>query len=127
MNRKVLGRGINALLGDESGRPKGEELLEIDIDLIEPNGEQPRHRFPEESLEDLAQSIKANGLIQPIIVRRKGSQFQIVAGERRWRASQKLGLKKIPAIIKNIKDEKLLELALVAIKRRRDKSPNLPE
>ncbi len=113
MNRKVLGRGINALLGDESAKLNGEELLEVDIDLIEPNAAQPRTRFTEERLEDLAQSIKANGLIQPIIVRRKGLRFQIVAGERRWRAAQKLGLKKIPAIIKNIKDDKLLELALI--------------
>lgn len=113
MNRKVLGRGINALLGDETGKFKSEELLEIDVDLIEPNAEQPRTRFTEESLEDLAQSIKANGLIQPIIVRRKGGKFQIIAGERRWRASQRLGLQKIPAIVKSIKDEKLLELALI--------------
>ncbi len=113
MSRKALGRGINALLGDEKGKVNNEELLNVDLDLIEANAEQPRTRFTEESLEQLAQSIKANGLIQPIIVRRKGSRFEIVAGERRWRASQRLGLQKIPAVIKNIKDEKLLELALI--------------
>lgn len=113
MNRKALGRGINALLSDERNTFNGEELLNIDIDLIEPNTEQPRTRFTEDSLEELAQSIKANGLIQPIVVRRKNSKFEIVAGERRWRASQKIGLQKIPAIVKNIKDEKLLELALI--------------
>jgi ParB family chromosome partitioning protein len=113
MNRKALGRGIGALLGNENGKFTEEELLDIDIDLIEPNGEQPRKRFTEENLNDLAQSIKANGLIQPIVVRRKNSKFEIIAGERRWRASQKIGLSKIPAIVKKIADEKLLELALI--------------
>jgi len=113
MSRKVLGRGISALLNNEKGKVDNEELLNVDIDLIEPNAEQPRTRFTEDNLEDLAQSIKVNGLIQPIIVRRKNSKFEIIAGERRWRASQKLGLQKIPAIVKDIKDEKLLELALI--------------
>ncbi len=75
MNRKVLGRGLNALLGEETTQTNNGELLEIDIDLIEPNAEQPRTKFTEESLNDLAQSIKANGIVQPIIVRRKGSDF----------------------------------------------------
>ena len=113
MSRKALGRGISALLGEESDLSKGEELLEIDLDLIEPNSEQPRTRFEEESLNDLAQSIKINGIVQPIVVRRKGGKYEIVAGERRWRASQKAGLGKIPAIIKEIADSKLLELALI--------------
>lgn len=113
MSRKVLGRGINALLGNINANSKNEELLEIDLDLIEPNSEQPRSRFTEENLEELAQSIRANGIVQPIIVRRKDGKFQIVAGERRWRASQKAGLKKISSIIKEVEDEKLLELALI--------------
>lgn len=113
MNRKALGRGINALLGSEKGNSNNEELLEIDLDLIEPNSQQPRSKFTEENLEDLAQSIRANGIVQAIIVRRRGGKFQIVAGERRWRASQKAGLKKIPAIVKEVADEKLLELALI--------------
>ena len=113
MSRKVLGRGINALLGDEKANSKNEELLEIDLDLIEPNSQQPRAKFTEESLEELAQSIRANGIIQPIVVRRKGGKFQIVAGERRWRASQKAGLKKVPSIVKEVADEKLLEFALI--------------
>ena len=113
MSRKVLGRGISALLSNDKGTVDNEEFLNVDVDLIEPNTEQPRTRFTEDSLEELAQSIKANGLIQPIIVRRKNSRFEIIAGERRWRAAQRLGLQKIPAIVKNIKDEKLLELALI--------------
>lgn len=113
MNRKVLGRGLNALLGEETTQGKNGELLEIDLDLIEPNAEQPRTKFTEESLSDLAQSIKTNGIVQPIIVRRKGSIFELIAGERRWRAAKKVGLKKITAVVKTVANEKLLELALI--------------
>ena len=113
MSRKVLGRGLSALLGEETSENNEDELIEIDLDLIKPNGEQPRTRFEEEALADLAQSIKVNGIVQPIIVRKKDGKYEIVAGERRWRASQKAGLQKIPAIVKNIGDEKLLEVALI--------------
>lgn len=113
MSKKVLGRGLSALLGEDTPRPNGEELINIDLDLIEPNSEQPRTRFNEDNLEELAQSIKANGIVQPIVVRRKGAKFQLVAGERRWRAAQRAGLKSIPAIVKEVSDEKLLELALI--------------
>jgi ParB family transcriptional regulator, chromosome partitioning protein len=112
MSRKVLGRGLSALLGDETNG-NNEEYLEIDLDLIQPNSAQPRTNFADELLDELAQSIRINGVIQPIIVRRQGDKYQIVAGERRWRASQKAGLQKVPAVIKDIADEKLLELALI--------------
>ena len=113
MARKVLGRGLSALLGEETTNLSGENYLEIDIDLIEPNSSQPRSRFIEEKLEELAQSIRANGIVQPIVVRKKGTRYQIVAGERRWRAAQKAGLQKIPSVVKDVADEKLLELALI--------------
>lgn len=113
MNRKALGRGLNALLRDESISETNGEFLEIDIDLIEPNSEQPRTTFTEANLEELTQSIKANGIVQPIVVRRKGGKYQIVAGERRWRASQRAGLTKMPSVIKDVADDKLLELALI--------------
>jgi len=113
MSRKVLGRGLSALIGEDTSNSKGEELLEIDLDLIEPNSEQPRTRFTETNLEELAQSIRANGVVQPIVVRRRGLKYQLVAGERRWRASQLAGLQKIPAMVKEVADEKLLELALI--------------
>lgn len=113
MSRKVLGRGLSALIGEDSNSSQSEELLEIDLDLIEPNSEQPRTRFTEINLEELAQSIKANGVVQPIVVRRRGSKYQLVAGERRWRASQLAGKQKIPAVVKEVDDEKLLELALI--------------
>ena len=113
MNRKALGRGLSALLGEETIKPQDESFLEIDLDLIKPNAQQPRTRFTENNLEELTQSIKANGVVQPILVRKKGTTYEIVAGERRWRASQRAGLQKIPAIIKDVSDEKLLELALI--------------
>ncbi len=111
MAKNVLGRGLSALMPEQGNN--GEELIEIDLDLIKPNAEQPRTRFTEEKLEELAQSIRENGVIQPIIVRRTDQNYEIVAGERRWRASQKIGLKKIPAIVKEVSNEKLLEIALI--------------
>lgn len=113
MARKVLGRGLSALLGDETLKSNSENFLELELDLIEPNSEQPRSRFTEEKLDELAQSIRANGIVQPIVVRKRGAHYQIIAGERRWRAARKAGLQKIPAVIKEVADEKLLELALI--------------
>jgi ParB family transcriptional regulator, chromosome partitioning protein len=115
MNRKALGRGLSALLGEDTITQEGsqEGFVEIDIDLITPNAEQPRTRFTEATLEELTQSIKVNGVVQPILVRKKGNGYQLIAGERRWRASQRAGLSKIPAVVKDISDDKLLELALV--------------
>jgi ParB family transcriptional regulator, chromosome partitioning protein len=115
MTRKALGRGLSALLSDSPRQfEEREELLEIDIDLIDPNPEQPRTVFPEKKLEELAQSIRENGLVQPILLRRKADgRYQIVAGERRWRATQRAGLKRVSAIIREVGDEKLLEIALI--------------
>ncbi|MEP6924990.1 MAG: ParB/RepB/Spo0J family partition protein [Pyrinomonadaceae bacterium] len=88
-------------------------MREIEIDLIEPNSEQPRTRFTQSALEELAQSIRENGIVQPIVVRRKGTGYELVAGERRWRAAQLAGLNKIPSIIRQITDDRMLELALI--------------
>lgn len=123
MNRKVLGRGLSALLGEEGDKKTSEGFLELDLDLIEPNSEQPRTRFAEENLEELTQSIKANGVVQPIVVRKKDNKYQIIAGERRWRASQRAGLQKIPAVVKEVSDDKLLELALIENIQRHDLNP----
>src|SRR6201990_503834 len=112
MTRRVLGRGLSALLSDRPAM--SEEMAEIDIDLIEPNNFQPRTNFDEEKLEELAQSIRANGVIQPILVRRVDNEkYQLVAGERRWRAAQRAGLLKVPCVVKEIPEDKMLELALV--------------
>lgn len=122
MARQPLGRGLSALLGEESA-PAAHGPTEIDIDLIDPNPEQPRTLFAESALEDLARSIRANGIVQPIVVRAKDGRYQIVAGERRWRAGQKAGLRKIPVIVKDIPDDKLLEIALVENIQRQELNP----
>ena len=110
----MLGRGLSALLSEPTPATVNEELKEIDIDLIEPNNLQPRTRFDDSQLEELAQSIKANGIVQPLLVRRVGgARYQIVAGERRWRAAQRAGLQRIPAVVREVPDEKMLELALI--------------
>ena len=123
MARQTLGRGLSALLGEELPPVAGTANSEIDIDLIEPNPEQPRTRFADASLKELAQSIRANGVVQPIVLRQIGRRYQIVAGERRWRASQRAGLRKIPAVIREVSDEKLLELALVENIQRQELNP----
>lgn len=123
MPRQTLGRGLSALLGDERPTSLPSEPFEIDIDLIDPNPDQPRTRFAEEHLNELAQSIRANGVVQPIVLRKKGDRYQIVAGERRWRASQRAELRRIPAIVKDVSDEKLLELALIENIQRQDLNP----
>jgi ParB family chromosome partitioning protein len=106
---------LSALLSETSPvTTANEELREVDIDLIEPNNVQPRTRFDETQLEELAQSIKANGVVQPILVRKaNGGRYQIVAGERRWRAAQRAGLQRIPSVIRDVPDDKMLELALI--------------
>lgn len=98
-------------------------MLEIDLDLIEPNNMQPRTRFDEARLEELAQSIRVNGLVQPLLVRRRGGRYQLVAGERRWRAAQRAGLQKIPAVVREIPDEKIFELALIENIQREELNP----
>ncbi len=120
MARQALGRGLSSLLGDEGPR---EPSHEIGIELIEPNAEQPRSRFAETALDELARSISANGVIQPIVVRRKGGRYEIVAGERRWRAAQRAGLHKIPAVVREVSDDKLLELALIENIQREELNP----
>lgn len=104
---------MNALLSEMTGT-SNEEFKEIEIDRVEPNTLQPRTKFDESKLNELAQSIQENGIVQPILVRRLGNgHYQIVAGERRWRAAQRAGLQHISAIIRDIPDDKMLELALV--------------
>jgi ParB family chromosome partitioning protein len=100
----------------------GEAGFVIDIDLIDPSPVQPRIRFDDRRLEELARSIRENGIVQPVLVRRKGHRFELVAGERRWRAAKQAGLERISAIIRDVPDEKLLELALIENLQREDLS-----
>ena len=127
MSRKPLGRGLSALLGGDdvpaAVKERGGSVNEIDIDLIDPNPDQPRTRFADKALYELAQSIAANGIVQPIVVRKLGLRYQIVAGERRWRAAQRAGLRRIPAVAKEVSDDKLLELALIENIQRQELNP----
>lgn len=108
-----MGRGLSALISTAPSPQDSEELREIEIDLIRPGEQQPRTSFDEAKLQELAQSIRASGIIQPLLVRRRGGLFELVAGERRWRAAQLAGLTRVPAIVREIPDENLLELALI--------------
>ena len=112
MKKKVLGRGLGALI-PEVKRAETPTINEIDIDRIEPNPSQPRMVFDEARLEELASSIRENGVISPILVRPHGDGFQLIAGERRLSAAQRAGLLKIPAAVREIPDNRLLEMALV--------------
>jgi ParB family chromosome partitioning protein len=123
MNKRGLGRGLGALLGPESEAAPTETSLEIPIDRIQPNTRQPRKRFDPSTLAELAESIKASGVIQPIIVRKLGDGFELIAGERRWRAAKQAGLERIPAIIREVTNAQSLEIALVENLLREDLNP----
>src|SRR5260370_36178058 len=113
MNKRPLGRGLSALISTDSPPGEGDEIREIEIDLIRPGHQQPRTTFAQKELDELAQSIRTSGIIQPLLVRPRGGLFELVAGDRKWRAAQLAGLPRIPAIIREIPDDKLLELALI--------------
>lgn len=118
----ALGRGLDALISTENVRPQGSSTIsEIPLEQIEANPNQPRREFDEDALQELANSINEIGIIQPITLRQvEDNKFQIIAGERRWRASQLAGLQAIPAYIRTIKDESIMELALVENIQRED-------
>jgi len=122
MNRRGLGRGLDALLGE--AHSAAESLTEIPIEQIEPNPRQPRKTFDVVALDELALSIKASGVIQPIVVRRgPAGRWQLIAGERRWRAARQAGLDRIPAVVREATDSESLELALVENLLREDLNP----
>lgn len=126
MNRKALGKGINALIPDfEGGVPdsKTRSAVELLIDEIVPNPQQPRKDFNDEKLEEMVDSVRENGIIQPIIVQKGKIGYELIAGERRWRASKKAGLKKIPAIIREASSSESLALALIENIHRHDLNP----
>jgi len=112
MERRALGKGISALI-PEREVAREEKIIYVTSDEIRPNPFQPREDFDEASIAELAQSIKEKGLIQPLLVRRKGESFELIAGERRLRASKLLNLKEIPIIVREVNDEDSLELALI--------------
>ena len=122
--RPALGRGLSALLPDAPSLAAApERALEIDIDRLHPNAYQPRGAFDDARLDELARSIRANGVIQPIVARPTGDTYEIIAGERRWRAAQRAGLLRIPVIVRDVPDEKVLEVALIENIQREDLNP----
>ncbi|MBN2070788.1 MAG: ParB/RepB/Spo0J family partition protein [Candidatus Krumholzibacteriota bacterium] len=125
MKRTVLGRGLEALISQDlkESVSETERVKELEIDSIEPNPYQPRAYFDEKQLGDLAESIRKNGVIQPIVVRRKGDRYQLIMGERRLRSSKIAGKTTIPAIIRDIKDRESLNFALLENLQREDLNP----
>jgi len=139
MARNALGRGLGALIrepevvppivapttsaGAATAQGTAGGPLQIDIDLIDPSPYQPRTRFAEAGLEELAQSIRSSGIIQPLLVRKIGSRYQLIAGERRWRASQRAQLPRVPVVLREVSDEQALELTLVENIQREDLNP----
>jgi ParB family transcriptional regulator, chromosome partitioning protein len=119
--RPALGRGLSALIPDAPATP--ERAFDVDIDLLRPNRFQPRTIMDDGRLEELAKSIRANGIIQPIVVRQAGAGYEIVAGERRWRASQRAGLLKVPVVVRDIPEDRLLAVALIENIQREDLNP----
>jgi ParB family chromosome partitioning protein len=143
MARNALGRGLGALIRESEAAPPTVQPtasggaavatapaqsvsggpLQIDIDLIDPSPYQPRTRFVEAALEELAQSIRTTGIIQPLVVRKIGQRYQLIAGERRWRAAQRAQLLRVPAVLREVSDEQALELTLVENIQREDLNP----
>ncbi len=122
--RPALGRGLSALIPEAPKPPvSSERALDIDIDLLRPNRFQPRTTMDDAGIEDLAKSIKSNGIIQPIVVRKAEDGYEIVAGERRWRASQRAGLLKVPVVVRDIPEERMLAAALIENVQREDLNP----
>jgi ParB family transcriptional regulator, chromosome partitioning protein len=126
MNRKALGKGINALIPDfEMGVPEAKPSATGDllVDEISPNRLQPRSYFDDKKLEELVASIEEHGVLQPVVVQKADSGYELIVGERRWRASKKLGLKKIPAVIREVSDAQSLEIAIIENIHRHDLNP----
>jgi ParB family chromosome partitioning protein len=124
VNKKRLGKGLDALLSKSQGEKREHEIKDIDTDKIKPNPFQPRDRFTEEALEELANSIAQKGVLQPVTVREvQYDNFELVTGERRWRAAKMAGLNTIPAIIRAFEDEEMMEVALIENLQREDLNP----
>jgi ParB family chromosome partitioning protein len=121
--KKALGKGIKAFIPEEYGILKQETYAELEIDQIRPNPLQPRTKFNEASIDELARSIRESGVLQPIIVVSEEGRYKILIGERRWRAARKAGLKKVPVLIRNIPKEHQLEVALIENLQREELNP----
>ena len=121
LKRPALGRGLTSLMSQMA--PEDANQRELPLGSMVPNRAQPRTHFDEAALAELAESLKQHGMVQPIVVRKVGDQFEIIAGERRWRAARKAGLAMVPVVIKEVPDDKLLEIALVENIQRQELNP----
>ena len=123
--KKGLGKGLDSLIpiGEVEEINKTNKVVNIKVNLLEPNREQPRKNFDEDSLSELADSIKLHGIIQPLVVQKKEDYYEIIAGERRWRAAKQAGLKEIPVIIKDYSEQEVVEIALIENIQREDLNP----
>lgn len=131
--RKALGKGLSALLpqrpapqelpGESPAPTSARSVLDVPVDDIAPNPAQPRSSFDAERLQELANSIRTSGVIQPLLVRRRGSRFELVAGERRWRAAKMAGLRTVPVLVEDVSDDRLIEVALIENIQREDLNP----
>lgn len=123
MKKKALGKGMKAFLPQDYGILKEERFLEIDIDQLQPNPLQPRMKFDPKAIDELASSIRETGVLQPVVAMPDKDHYRIIVGERRWRAAQKIGLKKIPALIRTMSKEQQLEASLVENLQRENLNP----
>ncbi len=123
MSRQALGRGLRALIPGDEASPSGGRVEMIPVDQIVPGTFQPRQQVDEARLQELADSIAVHGVLEPLVVRRKGPGYELVVGERRWRAAQKAGLREVPALVRELTDSQAAELALVENLQREDLNP----
>ncbi len=121
--KKALGKGIKAFIPEEYGILKAESFTELDIDQLSPSPFQPRVKFDDQAISELAQSIKETGILQPILAVPAGGRYNIVIGERRWRAAQRAGLRKVPVIIRNLSKERQMEASIIENLQRADLNP----
>ena len=123
MMKRALGRGLGALLPPPAEPEGGARLLELPVEALSPNPHQPRRGFSQGALDELARSIRTSGILQPIVARRRGERYEILVGERRWRAAQRAGLTRVPVLVREASDAEALELALVENLLREDLNP----
>jgi len=121
--KSALGKGLEALIPDMEINNAKDGVIEIDINEIASNSEQPRKKFDEEKLQQLADSIREHGIVQPVLVKKEGDVYRLIAGERRWRAARLAGLKKIPAIMREFSEQEIMEISLIENIQREDLNP----
>ncbi len=123
MKKRALGKGLKAFLPEDYGILKDEKYVDVDVEDLKPNPLQPRQDFDKDSIDELAQSMKETGMLQPIVVVPEENHYKIVVGERRWRAARKIGIQKIPAVVRHLSEKQQIEASLVENLQRKDLNP----